>query len=226
MCRVLKRYMLRSQVDVRISFRVRERKDVELILGQGMLAAGWHAHTLNAPDKFLISGGVAQRIGLRPCLARRLRALALGRELAATGLARRPYDLRYAALSLWPSAGAPPAEVAARAGHSVTVLLSVYAHCVDGQDRITNRLIEEALGPRQLSAVPESKRFRGPPVPAQTLSAYLHRHVTASGFGDRPFSVLGRASLRSLALIAAGSCERAGGSGGAKRPAQRRRRRP
>ena len=34
---------------------VRERKDVDLILGQGMLAAGWHAHTLNAPGKFLIS---------------------------------------------------------------------------------------------------------------------------------------------------------------------------
>jgi hypothetical protein len=46
---------LRSQMDVRISFRVRERKDVELILGQSMLAAGWHAHTLNAPGKFLIS---------------------------------------------------------------------------------------------------------------------------------------------------------------------------
>jgi hypothetical protein len=46
---------LRSQMDIRISFRVRERKDVELILGQGMLAAGWHAHTLNAPGKFLLS---------------------------------------------------------------------------------------------------------------------------------------------------------------------------
>ena len=46
---------LRSQMDVRISFRVRERKDVDLVLGQGMLAAGWHAHTLNAPGKFLIS---------------------------------------------------------------------------------------------------------------------------------------------------------------------------
>jgi hypothetical protein len=42
-------------MDVRISFRVRERKDVDLILGQGMLAAGWHAHTLNAPGKFLVS---------------------------------------------------------------------------------------------------------------------------------------------------------------------------
>jgi hypothetical protein len=46
---------LRSQMDVRICFRVRERKDVDLILGQGMLTAGWHAHALNAPGKFLIS---------------------------------------------------------------------------------------------------------------------------------------------------------------------------
>jgi len=46
---------LRSQMDVRICFRVRERKDVDLVLGQGMLSAGWHAHSLNAPGKFLIS---------------------------------------------------------------------------------------------------------------------------------------------------------------------------
>jgi S-DNA-T family DNA segregation ATPase FtsK/SpoIIIE len=46
---------LRSQMDVRICFRVRERKDVDLILGQGMLSAGWQAHKLNAPGKFLIS---------------------------------------------------------------------------------------------------------------------------------------------------------------------------
>ena len=46
---------LRSQMDVRICFRVRERKDVDLILGQGMLTAGWQAHKLNAPGKFLIS---------------------------------------------------------------------------------------------------------------------------------------------------------------------------
>jgi hypothetical protein len=46
---------VRSQMDVRICFRVRERKDVDLILGQGMLSAGWQAHTLNAPGKFLVS---------------------------------------------------------------------------------------------------------------------------------------------------------------------------
>ncbi len=46
---------VRSQMDARICFRVRERKDVNLVLGQGMLNAGWHAHTLNAPGKFLVS---------------------------------------------------------------------------------------------------------------------------------------------------------------------------
>jgi S-DNA-T family DNA segregation ATPase FtsK/SpoIIIE len=46
---------VRSQMDVRICLRVRERRDVDLILGQGMLSAGWAADTLNAPGKFLIS---------------------------------------------------------------------------------------------------------------------------------------------------------------------------
>ena len=44
---------LRSQMDVRICFRVRERKDVDLILGQGMLSIGWQAHKLNAPEPLL-----------------------------------------------------------------------------------------------------------------------------------------------------------------------------
>jgi S-DNA-T family DNA segregation ATPase FtsK/SpoIIIE len=38
-----------------MAFRVEERRDVDLILGQGMLSAGWHAHKLNAPGKFLLS---------------------------------------------------------------------------------------------------------------------------------------------------------------------------
>jgi hypothetical protein len=46
---------VRSQMDIRTCFRVRERKDVDLVLGQGMLSAGWNAHTLNAPGKFLVS---------------------------------------------------------------------------------------------------------------------------------------------------------------------------
>jgi S-DNA-T family DNA segregation ATPase FtsK/SpoIIIE len=46
---------VRSQMDVRICLRVRERRDVDLVLGQGSFAAGWHAHALTQPGAFLIS---------------------------------------------------------------------------------------------------------------------------------------------------------------------------
>ena len=46
---------VRSQMDLRICFRVREPRDVDLILGQGMLRAGWDAHNLNASGKFFVS---------------------------------------------------------------------------------------------------------------------------------------------------------------------------
>jgi hypothetical protein len=45
---------VRSQMNIRIAFRVQEQRDVDLILGQGMLKTGWHAHKLNAPGKFLV----------------------------------------------------------------------------------------------------------------------------------------------------------------------------
>jgi S-DNA-T family DNA segregation ATPase FtsK/SpoIIIE len=41
-------------MNIRIAFRVQEQRDVDLILGQGMLKAGWHANKLNAPGKFLV----------------------------------------------------------------------------------------------------------------------------------------------------------------------------
>jgi DNA segregation ATPase FtsK/SpoIIIE, S-DNA-T family len=46
---------VRSQMDVRVCLRVRERRDVDLILGDGMHNAGWHPQGLDAPGKFLIS---------------------------------------------------------------------------------------------------------------------------------------------------------------------------
>jgi DNA segregation ATPase FtsK/SpoIIIE, S-DNA-T family len=46
---------VRSQMDVRISLRVRERRDVDLIIGQGALAVGWHAHQFTKPGEFLLS---------------------------------------------------------------------------------------------------------------------------------------------------------------------------
>jgi S-DNA-T family DNA segregation ATPase FtsK/SpoIIIE len=46
---------VRSQMDVRICLRVRERRDVDLILGQGSFNGGWQAHQLTQPGAFLIS---------------------------------------------------------------------------------------------------------------------------------------------------------------------------
>jgi hypothetical protein len=42
---------------------------------------------------------------------------------------------------------APPAEIAARAGHSVRILLTIYAHCIPGCDQIASQQIEQALHP-------------------------------------------------------------------------------
>ena len=63
----------------------------------------------------------------------------------ASPLARRVYDLRHACVSTWLNGGVPPAQVAEWAGHSVAVLLKVYAKCIDGQDQIAKRRIEDAL---------------------------------------------------------------------------------
>lgn len=73
------------------------------------------------------------------------RPLALTPQQVAAPLARRPYDLRHAAVSLWLNAGVPAPEVAERAGHSVDVLLRVYAECINGQEKIANARIENAL---------------------------------------------------------------------------------
>jgi len=75
------------------------------------------------------------------------RAHALTHAQVVSPLARRPYDLRHAALSLWLNAGVPATEVARRAGHSIAVLLRVYANCLDGHTGIDNTRISDALNP-------------------------------------------------------------------------------
>jgi integrase len=73
------------------------------------------------------------------------RTLALTPEQVASPLAGRPYDLRHAAVSLWLNAGVPAPEVAERAGHSVEVLLRVYAKCLDDGQDVANKRIDTAL---------------------------------------------------------------------------------
>jgi hypothetical protein len=48
-------------------------------------------------------------------------------------------------VSLWLNAGVPPTTITNRAGHSVDVLLRVYANCIDGDEEIANQRIGQAL---------------------------------------------------------------------------------
>jgi hypothetical protein len=117
------------------------------------------------------------------------RTLALGPAAAATTLARRPYDLRHAALSLWLNAGAAPAQIAQRAGHSITILLAVYTHCIDGQDDITNRQIERALNARnqahrQTASGSANRRYR--PHPVRHMSVDGPRSRARAGTREAP----------------------------------------
>lgn len=74
----------------------------------------------------------------------RARVAALTPEQAVSPLARRPYDLRHAAVSTWLTSGVPAAQVAAWAGHSVAVLHDVYAKCLDGHEEVSLRRLKEA----------------------------------------------------------------------------------
>jgi integrase len=73
------------------------------------------------------------------------RRLAFTPQQVASPLAGRPYDLRHAAVSLWLNAGVPATDVAERAGHSVEVLLRVYAKCLDEGTNLADQRIEIAL---------------------------------------------------------------------------------
>lgn len=74
------------------------------------------------------------------------RSLALTPAQVLSPLVKRPYDIRHAAVSLWLNSGVPATNVAERAGQSVEVLLRIYAKCIDGDDAIMNRRIDDGLG--------------------------------------------------------------------------------
>lgn len=75
---------------------------------------------------------LARRYGLAP-------------NQVASPLARRPYDLRHAAVSSWIAAGVPLPEVARRAGHTVQMLTAVYAKVIYGSADQMNQKIETFL---------------------------------------------------------------------------------
>ncbi|HEY1914680.1 MAG TPA: site-specific integrase [Streptosporangiaceae bacterium] len=93
-----------------------------------------------------VRGGELPTVTYRRAWIKARRA-ALTPEEYASPLARRPYDLRHACLSTWLNGGVAPTQVAEWAGHSVDVLLRIYARCLAGQDEIAKRRILEATEP-------------------------------------------------------------------------------
>ncbi|BCK71181.1 hypothetical protein Srufu_051340 [Streptomyces libani subsp. rufus] len=71
---------------------------------------------------------------------------------------KRMYDLRHTCLTTWLNNDIPPAQVAARAGNSVPVLLATYTRCITGQLTELQGRTEE---PQRLPAV--STAVNGPP---------------------------------------------------------------
>ncbi|GII26502.1 tyrosine-type recombinase/integrase [Planosporangium mesophilum] len=104
-------------------------------------------HFGTAPDGRLFVGPRGGTIGDSTYAEvwRKARELALTPAEVRSPLAGVPYDLRHAAVSTWLNAGVPATQVAEWAGHSVAVLLRVYAKCIVGQDEAARRRIEDAM---------------------------------------------------------------------------------
>jgi integrase len=91
-----------------------------------------------------VRGGELPTITYRRAWAK-ARLAALNPAEQASPLAQRPYRLRHACLSTWLNGGVYPTQVAESAGHSVDVLLRIYAKCIVGQDELAKRRISQAL---------------------------------------------------------------------------------
>ena len=87
-------------------------------------------------------GAVTDRTYLR--VFHEARASAFTPEEAGSALMKVPYSLRHAAVSTWLRTTSDPAQVAEWAGHSVAVLLKVYAKCVHGAEADAFQRVWEA----------------------------------------------------------------------------------
>ena len=145
-----KRWTDSGEVHDRRGLKHRGRKEVRLVQIPPILVgilrehldrfgAGSDGRLFRSPNGGVVSSSTYFRVWDEA------RGYALTPAQAASPLARRPYDLRHAAVSLWLNRGVPASEVAQRAGHSVDVLLKVYAKCIDGDRIKINNVVEDAF---------------------------------------------------------------------------------
>jgi hypothetical protein len=169
-------------MNIRISFRAGEQRDVDLILGQGKLKAGWHARKLRAPGTFLISApehDASRRA--RACLSTDDEVTATVARYAAT---RPPLD-RVSRLAV--AAGSPP-PTPRPAGN-----LSPDRHAVRRDDSVTaeppaseRQEDPDAILRRALSAAPAEGVPVGDLITVTGMSRrwvfYGFRQLAAEGF--------------------------------------------
>ncbi|WP_020673842.1 tyrosine-type recombinase/integrase [Amycolatopsis nigrescens] len=74
------------------------------------------------------------------------RKAALSEQEYRSVLCRRPYDLRHGGVSFQLAAGVPARQVAEWAGHSVAVLLQIYAAIIAGMEASAKDSLNRALG--------------------------------------------------------------------------------
>jgi hypothetical protein len=198
----------------------RARGEVRLVPCPPPLTALLHAHIQEfgvQPDGRLFVG--ERNDGELPTMTigrvwRRARQAAFIPEVAASPLARTPYDLRHAAVSTWLNGGVPPTTVAEWAGHSVEVLLRIYAKCLDGGDAVVRRRVQAALGYADTDEVTVrtchahlTRSFRGPSCPSGPRSRRTNgeEHTTepdaSPGYGSPP--TRSHRSATNLLLLAA-----------------------
>lgn len=112
----------------------------------GLLRSHLDCYVTKGPDSRVFtsrSGGpVTDRMYLK--VFHEARTAAFTPAEAASPLMDVPYSLRHAAVSTWLRTTGDPVQVAQWAGHSVAVLLRVYAKCVHGTQTETLRRIFEA----------------------------------------------------------------------------------
>jgi integrase len=102
----------------------------------------------SAPDGRLIVGVLGGMIEEKRYLEiwQAMREAVFTPAQVASPLARRPYDQRHMAVSLWLKAGVSPTQVAEWAGQSVEVLFRFYASCIVGHEAEDHSRIERATG--------------------------------------------------------------------------------
>lgn len=78
---------------------------------------------------------------------------------------RRPYDLRHSGITWRLNSGVPATEIAAWAGHSVEMLMRVYARCVAGLEDVWIARMDATLRPveGQSGGTPEDRAEGGNP---------------------------------------------------------------